>query len=136
MASTAAVAAGSASVALWRPVVQVPTSAPTPVSGDVRLTRRGRGLVAAVVVALLVGLAVLGLDRLSARPALAGTAPVVAAATTSVVVQEGDSLWAIAERLVPGADPREVVLEIRSLNGMRSNLIQPGQALLVPAPGR
>jgi LysM repeat protein len=124
--------ASTAAVALWRPVVQVPTTTPVP-AGAVRLTRRGRVLLAALAVIVMVGLAVLGLERLTARPALAGTAPVVAAATQSVVVQEGDSLWAIAERLAPGADPREVVHEIRSLNGMRSNLIQPGQALLVPA---
>ncbi len=31
------------------------------------------------------------------------------------------------------ADPREVVTRIRELNGMRSNLIHPGQVLLVPS---
>jgi LysM repeat protein len=127
--------ASSAVVALWRPVVQVPTVTPVPAAGAVRLTPRGRALLAALVVVLLLGLAVLGLERLTARPALAGTEVVVPAATTlTVVVEEGDSLWAIAERVMPATDPREVVEEIRSLNGMRSNLIQPGQALLVPAP--
>jgi LysM repeat protein len=128
--------ASTAAVALWRPVVQVPTTTPLPEARAVRLTRRGRVLLAAAIGILLVGLAVLGLERISARPALAGTEPVVAAVTQSVVVEEGDSLWAIAERLVPGSDPREVVEEIRSLNGMRSNLIQPGQALLVPTSER
>jgi LysM repeat protein len=127
--------ASSAVVALWRPVVQVPTVSPVPAAGAVRLTPRGRALLAALVVVLLLGLAVLGLERLTARPALAGTEVVVPAATTlTVVVEEGDSLWAIAERVMPATDPREVVEEIRSLNGMRSNLIQPGQALLVPVP--
>lgn len=126
--------ASSAAVALWRPVVQVPTVTPVPVAGTMRLTARGRTLLAALVVVLLLGLAVLGLERLTARPALAGTEVVPAAATLTVVVEEGDSLWAIAERVMPAADPRGVVEDIRSLNGMRSNLIQPGQALLVPAP--
>ncbi|MCU0283398.1 MAG: LysM peptidoglycan-binding domain-containing protein [Candidatus Nanopelagicales bacterium] len=127
--------ASSAVVALWRPVVQVPTVSPVPAAGAVRLTPRGRALLAALVVVLLLGLAVLGLERLTARPALAGTEVVVPAATTlTVVVEEGDSLWAIAERVMPATDPREVVEEMRSLNGMRSNLIQPGQALLVPVP--
>ena len=53
--------------------------------------------------------------------------------TLSVVVVQGDSLWRIAERVAPGTDPREVVEGIRTLNGMRSNLIRPGQVLLVPS---
>jgi len=52
--------------------------------------------------------------------------------TLSVTVQQGDSLWVIAERTAPDTDPREVVLSIQELNGMRSNTIQPGQVLLVP----
>jgi LysM repeat protein len=53
--------------------------------------------------------------------------------TLSVVVEPGDSLWSIAERTAPSTDPREVVGRIRDLNGLRSNLIQPGEVLLVPS---
>ncbi|MCU0302028.1 MAG: LysM peptidoglycan-binding domain-containing protein [Candidatus Nanopelagicales bacterium] len=125
--------ASSSAVAVWRPVVQVPSVMPVASMPAVRLTRRGRAFRAGALVVVLVALAVLGIDRLSARPALAGTAVPAAPATTTVVVEEGDSLWGIARRVAPSTDPRDVVESIRTLNGMRSNLIHPGQALLVPA---
>jgi LysM repeat protein len=126
--------ASSSAVAVWRPIVQVPTAIPVPVVASVRLTRRGRALRAVLVVVLLAGLAALGAERLTARPALAGTEIAAVPTAASVVVEEGDSLWRIARRVAPGSDPRDVVESIRSLNGLRTNMIQPGQVLLVPSP--
>jgi nucleoid-associated protein YgaU len=113
--------------AVWAPTSSVPAA-------DVRLTRRGRlarsGALAALAALLAVSVAdVVGNDRALA----ADTTTPRPVSTQSVVVQQGDSLWLIAGRTAPSADPREVVTRIRELNGMRSNLIQPGQVLLVPS---
>lgn len=115
-------------VAAWRP-----TATPELGRGSgMRLTRRGR-LARFVVVVMLVALAgVAGVDRLAGEPARAGEVVGPALGTATVVVEPGDSLWSISRDRVPGADPREVVLRMRELNGLSSNLIQPGQVLLVP----
>lgn len=51
---------------------------------------------------------------------------------TRVVVQPGQSLWTIALRAAPGADPRVVVQRIIDLNGLSGQPIQPGERLWVP----
>jgi len=79
----------------------------------------------ALVVALIV-FASLAL----ARVALGGTVP----ATTTVVVQPGDSLWAIAAARYPGADTRERVDSIERLNGLSGPVIVAGETLQLPTP--
>jgi nucleoid-associated protein YgaU len=116
-------------VAVWAP--SVPGARVEPV----RLTRRGRLMRTLALSVLLAALAVVAVDRATGEPARAGSGATPAVATATVVVEQGDSLWAIAQRVRPGTDPREIVVEIRELNGMRSNLIQPGQVLLVPSRG-
>ncbi|HYO20627.1 MAG TPA: LysM peptidoglycan-binding domain-containing protein [Dermatophilaceae bacterium] len=113
--------------AVWGPVGPV-------TANEVRLTRRGRLARSGALVAL-VGLLVLSLmDVVGGGRALAADSTTPRPVSTrTVVVEQGDSLWLIAGRTAPDADPREVVTRIRELNGMRSNLIQPGQALLVPS---
>jgi LysM repeat protein len=54
-------------------------------------------------------------------------------ATSIVVVQSGESLWSIAQSIKPGADPRAVVHEIKSLNGLTDAVVRVGQPLVVPA---
>ena len=103
-------------------------------SHDVRLTRRGRLARTGALAALLMVLALSVVDVVGSGRALADDASAPRLVTTgTVVVEPGDSLWGIAQRPAPDADPREVVTRIRELNGMRSNLIQPGQTLLVPS---
>ena len=41
-------------------------------------------------------------------------------------------MWTIAEEVVPDADVRGVIAEIRHLNDLDSSLILPGQTLVVP----
>ena len=53
-------------------------------------------------------------------------------ARSSYVVREGDTLWTIAHRLAPGADPRPIVDSLATANGLDAGLIVPGQTLLVP----
>ncbi|MGB8022060.1 MAG: LysM peptidoglycan-binding domain-containing protein [Candidatus Nanopelagicales bacterium] len=79
-------------------------------------------------VALLPALALDGASQ--AGRGISGT--VAIAASRHVVVEQGDSLWEIARQLSPEADPRETVVKLRLLNGLESNLIHPGQVLLVP----
>jgi LysM repeat protein len=75
------------------------------------------------------------MSRVDAGVARAGEPGVAIApvATASVVVEQGDSLWGIAASIAPDRDPRDVIHEIRELNGLRGSLIQPGQVLLVPS---
>ncbi len=67
------------------------------------------------------------------RHPLATPGPVLAGATASktlYVVQPGDTMWTIAERLDPGGDPRPVVLRLEQEVG--SDSLQPGQHLHLP----
>jgi nucleoid-associated protein YgaU len=93
----------------------------------VRLTRRGR----AVVVGLLLNLAVAAVVTLLAL-AGAGTPADRHAATSSVVVQSGDTLWSIATQLDPQGDPRATIAELRRLNGLSGSTIEAGQELALP----
>jgi len=79
-----------------------------------------------LLVAALIVLASWGL----ARVALGGTAP----ATTTVVVQPGESLWSIAAARYPGADTRERVDAIERLNGLNGPVIEAGETLQLPPP--
>jgi len=49
------------------------------------------------------------------------------------VVQPGETLWVIAERLDPDADPRETVARIVAMNDLPSSSVLVGQELLIPA---
>ena len=93
---------------------------------SLRLTRRGR----LALMSLCVGIAAV-LGVVAARPVVAdepGTPPM----TGTVVVVPGDTLWDIARRISPGADPRRTVYDIRRLNGLAGADIRPGEVLVVP----
>jgi LysM repeat protein len=49
------------------------------------------------------------------------------------VVQPGDTLWVIARRAVPDADPRITVQRIVDLNGLTGTAVVPGQQLALPS---
>jgi nucleoid-associated protein YgaU len=55
------------------------------------------------------------------------SAPVSAPVRSLYVVQPGDTLWTIAHKLDPSADPRELVDRLVELNG--SAALRPGQRL-------
>lgn len=61
----------------------------------------------------------------------AGDAP-VAGGTTVVQVRTGDTLWGIATRMAPDADPRAAVDRIVELNGLGSPSAEAGRFLVVP----
>jgi len=114
-----------------RVVVAAPTARPAarpvrrPSSSGVRLTRRGMAVVALGVAALagiLIGIAALSAPTGAAAPS-AGTAPRV------VTVHAGDTLWSIASRVAPGADPRDEVAHLQQLNHLAGVALRPGQQL-------
>lgn len=137
-----------AHAALWNPAPGArPGRAPRSEGPDrpagqeprlIRFTRRGRAAAAVATMVCAAGMAAgvallpaLALDGASqAGRGISGT--VAIAASRHVVVEQGDSLWEIARQLSPEADPRETVVKLRLLNGLESNLIHPGQVLLVP----
>lgn len=49
-----------------------------------------------------------------------------------VLVKPGDTLWSIAIRSAPKADPRATIEWIARANGLSSPRLLPGQRLLVP----
>lgn len=108
------------------------TIAPTvPTATRLRLTTRGRRVLAglvAVPVAAAIGAAVVSGG--SALASHESSAPAGAFAT--VTVAAGDSLWGIAERIAPQADPRDVVDAIARLNALEGVGITPGERLSVP----
>lgn len=60
-----------------------------------------------------------------------GTGAVLVSSRT-YVVRPGDSMWSIASGIAPGGDPRPVILELETLNGIRSGDLIPGQVLVLP----
>lgn len=106
-------------------------------AGPVRLTRRGKvvagGLLALVVAGLaaLIWLAVAGQAQ-AAGPGGLGAGPASGHSMLRVVVRPGETLWSIAVRADPAADPRAVIQEIIDDNAMRGTAIQAGQVLWVP----
>ena len=93
-----------------------------------RLTRRGRVVLAALIVLpLLVG----GAAFAASGAAMAGS-EASSSSFRHLTVQPGDSLWSIAEEVAPRSDPRDVVAAFIDLNGLSSSLVQAGQQLAVP----
>ena len=104
-------------------------------AGGVRLTRRGRVVLAAF--AGVVSTAMVTLFWLSvaggAQAASHGLRPGAAyQGMTQVVVRPGQTLWSIASRAEPAADPRLVIQQIIQVNGLNGSVIQPGESLWVP----
>jgi hypothetical protein len=114
----------------------VPDTRLAPRRNTVRLTRRGRIVVALMLTAVSLSLVVLAWLAAAARVAQAadgGSPPgAVYQNLTSVVVHPGQTLWSIASQAEPTADPRVVMQQIIDLNALRGTNIEPGQHLWVP----
>jgi hypothetical protein len=95
-----------------------------------RLTRRGRAVLSALVaLPLVIGALVFALNGGGAL----ATGDQTHVSFRYVTVESGDSLWSVAERVAPNADPRDVIADLVSLNGLESSVVSPGQQLAVPA---
>ena len=108
---------------------QAPRGAAAP--APLRLTRRGRIVVAAAAALLVTLLSVL---VTGGAWATSHSAPSRGAdrSLTQVVVQPGQSLWSVAQTADPNADPQQVMQQIIDLNSLAGDVIQVGQRLWVP----
>lgn len=105
------------------PAASARPAAPRPL----RLTRRGRLVVVALSLLLVAGGGVLGSRA-------AADAPVSAPVVERHVVASGETLWSIATSVArPGQDVRDVVVELKRLNGMSDAGLVAGSELVVPA---
>jgi hypothetical protein len=103
--------------------------------GAVRLTRRGRRVVAGLAIALTaVVVALIWLAAAGGAAASDHGAPARAAyqGLTQVVVRPGQTLWSIAAAAEPSADPRVVIQQIIEANALTGATIHSGQLLWVP----
>jgi hypothetical protein len=104
-------------------------------SAPMRLTRRGTivvgllALIAVASVAALVWLAVAGRAQAAGQVGPEGAA---SHTMLRVVVRPGDTMWGIAVRADPAADPRAVIQQIIDDNGLTGTAILAGQVLWVP----
>jgi LysM domain len=131
-----AVAPGHPATAPRHPAAAARRVAPGGTSRDtpgvpLRLTRRGR-IVVAVVAALLV--TVISLLATGAAQAT-NHGPSSGAARhglVQVVVRPGQSLWSVAEKAAPDRDTRAVIQQIIDLNSLTGDTVSAGQQLWVP----
>jgi nucleoid-associated protein YgaU len=107
----------------------------TPRPQPIRLTRRGRVVVGALVVIAVAGIAAMIWVAVAGRAQAAGhVRPGTPAAHSMlrVVVRPGDTLWSIAAKADPTADPRIVIQLIVDDNALSGTAISAGQVLWVP----
>ncbi|HEU4850249.1 MAG TPA: LysM peptidoglycan-binding domain-containing protein [Terrimesophilobacter sp.] len=99
-------------------------------STRLRITRRGRAVLAALIIVPLIAMALAFALNGGAATASAGPS------TTDfqyVTVEPGQSLWQLAESIAPGADPRDVISDLVRLNGLQDSVVHPGERLAIPA---
>ena len=90
--------------------------------------RRRRTLLAVIGI-LLIGLA-LPLSGTGGRSHAAGSALSESSTPFVYTVQPGDTLWSIAQRLDPSADPRPLVARLTTQTG--SDTVIPGERITLP----
>ncbi|HEV2891914.1 MAG TPA: LysM peptidoglycan-binding domain-containing protein [Frankiaceae bacterium] len=107
-------------------------SAPSVSAGrlaPVRLTRRGRALLVLLLVGTVLVAFSLGRTSASAGSSSGSARP---PAPRTAIVEPGETLWSIARRVAPSADPRLTVARLAELNGLGSAPIVAGQRLVLP----
>jgi hypothetical protein len=82
-----------------------------------RATRVRRRRLALLVLIALVGVVAAAMLRWTASTVVGSDEAPQPISAAVYVVQPGDTLWTIAERLAPGDDPRPIVHELRDRNG-------------------
>lgn len=96
-------------------------------SSTLRITRRGR-----VVLAALFAIPVAAVSLLVTSPGALAESTASSNNFDYVTVVSGDTLWAIAEMIDPTGDPRDMVVELMTLNQLTSANLSPGQELAIP----
>jgi len=93
-----------------------------------RLTRRGRRVLSGLSIGIGLSIAVATVAVQLAHP----DGGLQLAGSSTVVVQSGDTLWSLAERVAPEEDPRAVVDAVVDLNGLADVDLVPGMVLQLP----
>ena len=111
------------------PAVVSPADSPRVVRSRLRITRRGRAVVAALVAVPAVVVA--------GALVINGGGAVASDTTGSsdfqhVTVDGGETLWQVASEIAPSSDPRDVIADFVSLNNLPSAEVSAGQSLAVP----
>ncbi|WP_085370388.1 LysM peptidoglycan-binding domain-containing protein [Leifsonia sp. NCR5] len=116
----------TATVTMSSSQFQTPAGART----RLRLTRRGRAVLTTLAsVPLIVGALVFALNGGGAL----ASGDQAHVRFQYVTVESGQSLWSIAEKVAPSADPRDVIASIVSLNQLDTAVVSPGQQLAIPS---
>jgi len=111
-----------------RPVTAVARAEAATTRTRLRLTRRGRAVIAALAsFPLVVALVAVALNGGGAT-ATTGAAPV-----TTLTVEAGETLWGIAAELAPDRPTADVVAELIAMNGLSTGSLEAGQPIVVPA---
>ena len=123
-------------------VAPAPRSTPAPQlvrlpAAPVRLTRRGRLAVTLALVAVSTGLLGLAQPQAFAMGPISALSPISSGrgdgpATQRITVRPGETLWGIADRVAPNADPRSTIARLESMNHLESSTVPAGSVLLVP----
>jgi len=97
-----------------------------------RLTRRGRAVIAVLVsLPLVIWLISASLNGGGAT-ATSESGASAGAVVTTVTVEAGQSLWEVAQVIAPNASTADVVADVMAINALESASVQPGQQLIVP----
>jgi hypothetical protein len=95
-----------------------------------RLTKRGRAVLFFLAATPLVIAALfIALNGGQASASLDGSST----AFQYVTVDEGESLWQVAQEIAPAADPRDVIQQLMQLNQLDSADVFAGVQLAIPA---
>lgn len=121
-----------ARVRRYKATTPIRTARPAPgrvgaARGPLRLTRRGR-----LVITGALASAGVAATLFTGSVSLAGT-QVEHQPVRYLTVAPGDTLWAIAGDVAPGADRRDTVQRLRDLNALESSELRAGQRIAVPA---
>jgi LysM repeat protein len=105
---------------------------PTVARVRLRLTRRGRAVIA-LLVSLPIALALIGLSLNGGGATATSVSSASSQSTvTTVTVEAGQSLWAVASVIAPSSPTADVVADLMAINALESASVQPGQQLIVP----
>jgi hypothetical protein len=99
-----------------------------------RLTARGRAVFTTLAaIPVVIAAFLIAINGGAATASLESTYNASQAASYSyVTINAGESLWAVAQRIAPAADPRDVINDILTFNGMSSAELVPGQRIAIP----
>jgi hypothetical protein len=103
-------------------------------SSHLRLTPRGRAVFTTLAaIPVVIAAFLIAINGGAATASLESTYNASQAASYSyVTINAGESLWAVAQRIAPAADPRDVINDILTFNGMSSAELVPGQRIAIP----